>query len=151
MPAIGLAGLNALDDVTAETAFRRCCGSRRWVAELMRRRPFASQAELLAASDAAWQAIDDDDCREAFEAETEHSVPATDDSTAAAAQVALELYRERFGYGFITDAESISADELLMLIRIRLGHDEGPEMRRARSECIRLSRARLARLVEEHT
>lgn len=145
----GLERFNALTHPEARAALARCCGSSRWVDEMMRRRPFGSFEEARAAAAAAWAATGPDDWREALHAAAAQRVPPADASTRAAADMALALYRERFGWPFVTDAEELAADELLMLIRIRLGHDELPELRRSRAEHERLTLQRLRSLLAQ--
>src|SRR5438045_9759131 len=58
--------LNRLPDAEARVALMRCCGSARWVARMLRRRPYASDAGLYADAEAAWGALGRDDFLEAF-------------------------------------------------------------------------------------
>ena len=43
-----------------------CCGSTRWVTLMLARRPFASMDRLLAAANDVWNALSEDDWKEAF-------------------------------------------------------------------------------------
>jgi 2-oxo-4-hydroxy-4-carboxy-5-ureidoimidazoline decarboxylase len=141
--------LNALpmDDLAA--ALSRCCGCTQWVAEMVRRRPYASERALRDAAESAWLAVGDMDLRTAL-SDYITAVPLDgDEGTRAAAEMALRLYRQRFGYRFLAITDNVSADELLMLVRIRLGHDEGPELRRSRVEFMRLTRVRLEQLLSD--
>jgi 2-oxo-4-hydroxy-4-carboxy-5-ureidoimidazoline decarboxylase len=130
-------------------ALSKCCGCTQWVAEMVRRRPYASEGALRDAAGAAWLAVDDTDLRTALAAFVLAVPPDGDEGTRAAAEMALRLYRHRFGYRFLTITDNLSADELLMLVRIRLGHDEGPELRRSRVEFMRLTRWRLEQLLAD--
>jgi 2-oxo-4-hydroxy-4-carboxy-5-ureidoimidazoline decarboxylase len=141
--------LNALPVDQLGAALSKCCGCTQWVAEMVRRRPYASEGALRDAAEAAWLAVDDADLRTALSA-FPTAVPLDgNEGTRAAAEMALRLYRQRFGYRFLTITDNLSADELLMLVRIRLGHDEEPELRRSRLEFIRLTRLRLEQLLSE--
>jgi 2-oxo-4-hydroxy-4-carboxy-5-ureidoimidazoline decarboxylase len=141
--------LNALPVDQLGAALSKCCGCTQWVAEMVRRRPYASEGALRDAAEAAWLAVDDADLRTALSA-FPTAVPLDgNEGTRAAAEMALRLYRQRFGYRFLTITDSLSADELLMLVRIRLGHDEGPELRRSRVEFMRLTRLRLEQLLAD--
>jgi 2-oxo-4-hydroxy-4-carboxy--5-ureidoimidazoline (OHCU) decarboxylase len=56
-----------------------------------------------------------------------------------------QLYRDRFGYHFRDRPREHDGEQLLMRIRIRLGHDEAAELRKSRWEhgnvvCRRLQR-----------
>jgi len=58
--------LNELPVDEARAALFRCCGSRRWVAEMLARRPWPSAATLYADAGAVWAAMGRDDILEAF-------------------------------------------------------------------------------------
>jgi 2-oxo-4-hydroxy-4-carboxy--5-ureidoimidazoline (OHCU) decarboxylase len=141
--------LNALpvDDLAA--ALSKCCSCTQWVAEMVRRRPYANETALREAAEAAWLAVDDTDLRTTLSTFITAVPLEGDEGTRAAAEMALRLYRHRFGYRFLTIPDNLAADELLMLVRIRLGHDEGPELRRSRLEFVRLTRLRLEQLLSD--
>ena len=61
-----LDALNSLSAARATELFTACCGSARWVAEMVARRPFGSREALLSAADATWAGLGPDDWREAF-------------------------------------------------------------------------------------
>src|SRR6266446_7124416 len=64
-----LAGyLNALPDGRARAALQRCCGAPHWVDAMLAARPFASDAELLAAAERVWWGLGRADWLEAFAA-----------------------------------------------------------------------------------
>src|SRR3989441_9965442 len=64
-----LAGyLNALSEERARAALGRCCGARHWVDGMLATRPFASDAELLAAAERVWWGLGRADWLEAFAA-----------------------------------------------------------------------------------
>jgi 2-oxo-4-hydroxy-4-carboxy-5-ureidoimidazoline decarboxylase len=139
--------LNEMSAADLANALSKCCGSARWVAEMVGRRPYESDRALRDAADAAWLAVDDNDLREALSACVTAVPLDAEEGTRAAAEMALRLYQQRFGYHFVANADNLTADELLMLVRIRLGHDEGPELRRSRLEFVRLTRLRLEKLL----
>ena len=57
-------------------------------------------------------------------------------------------YEARFGYIFIVCATGKTADEMLALLEGRLRHDAGEELRVAAEEQRKITRLRLAKLVE---
>jgi 2-oxo-4-hydroxy-4-carboxy-5-ureidoimidazoline decarboxylase len=146
---VTLQRLNEMSAADLAAVLSKCCGSTQWVAEMVRRRPYESDRALRDAADAAWRGVDDDDLRGALTAVATTVPLVGDEGTRAAAELALRLYRHRFGYRFLTHTDTPTADELLMLIRIRLGHDESAELRRSRVEFSRLTRQRLEQLLAE--
>jgi 2-oxo-4-hydroxy-4-carboxy-5-ureidoimidazoline decarboxylase len=144
----GAGMLTTLPDDMLAAALHDCCAIDRWVDEVLARRPFHDDAAVTAAADEAFAALTREDWQQGLAAAGALVVPADGEAgTRAAAELALRLYRERFGYVFVSGAPHLVADELLMRIRIRLGHDEEAELRTACAELRRRARARLARLL----
>jgi 2-oxo-4-hydroxy-4-carboxy-5-ureidoimidazoline decarboxylase len=129
----------------------RACGSPHFVEAVARHCPFADVESLLRAVDAALQELEPADWRQALLAERTPEVVGGDAGTRAAAALAVNLYRDRFGYAFVVAAQRPSADELLMRVRIRLGNDAEAELRTAAGELRRIVRARLRRMLEEES
>jgi 2-oxo-4-hydroxy-4-carboxy-5-ureidoimidazoline decarboxylase len=127
------------------------CGSRRWAERVAERRPFPDAASLGVAGQAALDELSDEDWREALSAEPEPEVAGSDAGTDAAAETAVRLYRQHFGYPFVAASPRMGADELLMRVRIRLGHDAESELRSAAAELRRVVRARLDRWLEQQS
>ncbi len=71
----------------AREAFRRCCGSTRWVEGMEWLRPFESEAVVLGTADRIWWALEPTDWLEAFAAHpeigTRETPPVSQASTAA--------------------------------------------------------------------
>jgi 2-oxo-4-hydroxy-4-carboxy--5-ureidoimidazoline (OHCU) decarboxylase len=139
--------LNSLSETVLRQELLDCCGSSAWAREVAARRPFSDAQDVLAAADAAWAHMDDYDWHEAFDAFGEQNTAEGDDGTRKAADVALALYRQRFGLPFISAARNAMADELLMRVRIRLGNDAATEWKLACDEQRRATRLRLNRLL----
>jgi 2-oxo-4-hydroxy-4-carboxy--5-ureidoimidazoline (OHCU) decarboxylase len=139
--------LNSLSDSALRSELLECCGSSVWAREVAARRPFNDAQDVLSAADAAWSAMDDYDWREAFDALGEQPSADGDEGTRNAANVALTLYRQRFGLPFVSAARNSMADELLMRVRIRLGNDAATEWKLACDEQRRATRLRLNRLL----
>lgn len=154
--------LNAASDDEAHTLLRRCCGASNWVTRMLRRRPFASQGELLDAAREEWLALSPTDWREAFShhpkigersqfAETRQLSEREQARVADAADdVRRELaarnreYEEKFGYIFIVCATGKSADEMLALLRARLQNDAATEIGIAAEEQAKITALRLS-------
>ena len=159
------AALNALSADAARAALTRCCGSARWVAGMLERRPWASAAALYADAEATWARLGRDDVLEAFAHHPRIGARAeqTDDAWARQEQArvgdadgetrrsladANERYLRRFGYIFIVCATGKSAAEMLSLLEARLGNDPERELAIAASEQARITRLRLEKLAK---
>lgn len=165
----GLDRLNGLSPADAERELLACCGSRAWAREMVRRRPFADVDRLLAAADEVWRKLREADWLEAFRShprigERKAQTPQADRDRkwsareqsgmdAAAAAVRQDIadgnraYEERFGFIFIVCASGRSAEEMLSLLRERLGHDPASEIRVAAGEQAKITRLRLQKLL----
>ncbi len=154
--------LNALPDQEARVELLGCCGSRRWAAHVSAGRPYADNAALLAAADAAWDAATEADMREAFAAHPrigepqhggaqERSEQAASAGADAATREALQEgnleYERRFGHIYLVCASGRGADELLKDLRRRLGNDPRTELAVAAEEQRRITRLRLQKLL----
>jgi len=160
-----LAELNALPVADARDAFTRCCGASAWVEAMTVRRPFASAGQLLEGARERWEARARDDWHEAFAhhpkigdlASLQRKYAATADlasreqaAVTRATRVVLEAlaegnraYEQRFGYIFIVFATGKRAEEMLALLRDRLGNDPGVEIGIAAHEQWKIMRLRL--------
>jgi 2-oxo-4-hydroxy-4-carboxy-5-ureidoimidazoline decarboxylase len=142
------------------------CGCTRWVDGMLARRPFGSSAALLAAAREEWTALDPDDWREAFShhpqigdveslrarfpathhlSEREQSgVAGAPDEVLAALADANRRYLDRFGYIFIVCASGKTAEEMLTLLRGRIGNAPDVEIGIAAAEQAKITALRLA-------
>lgn len=155
--------LDAMPESQAKEQLRQCCGSSRWVAGMVARRPFGSRETVLAAADEIWASLNGDDWREAFAhhprigEQTTNSVAANEQSgvTGAADDVRQALakanrdYEQRFGYIYIVCATGKTAEEMLAIANSRLQNDPDTELRVAAEEQRKITRLRLQKLLEE--
>jgi len=156
-----LADLNELNAAAAEGELLRCCGSTQWAREMAAARPFESDEQLAATSDAIWPSLDRADWLEAFAAHPRIGERAAS-GWAAAEQAGVggassELrsrlaarnrdYEARFGYIFIVCATGQSADALLAMLEERLTHDPDEELHIAAEEQRKITQLRLAKLL----
>ena len=166
----GAEPLNRLGEDEARAALAQCCGSGRWVSEMLARRPFAGREALLRTSDRVWWSLDERDWLEAFrshprigekkaeagQTERERRWSAGEqagmgtaaEQTRAAIADGNRQYEERFGYIYIVCASGRSADEMLQLLRERLGNCPETEIRVAAAEQARITRLRLEKLLD---
>lgn len=161
--------LNALPAPEAAERLRSCCGSRRWVESMVRRRPFENLEGLLAAADDAWRAAKPADWDEAFahhprigerqaaapvsaaarawSAGEQRAAAGADRATRAALAEANQAYERRFGRIYLVCAAGRSAEELLADIETRMGNDPERERAIAAEEQRKITRLRLRALV----
>jgi OHCU decarboxylase len=165
-------GLNALSSAAAEAAFLACCGSPVWARKMESHRPYRDTAHLLETADRIWWSLGPEDWREAFAAHPrigdkigEKKMDGEDRSrrwsgqeqaAAAGAEAAVlaelaaanRTYDERFGHIFIVCATGKSVEEMLALLRARLGNDPETELRTAAEEQGKITRLRLLKWLE---
>jgi 2-oxo-4-hydroxy-4-carboxy-5-ureidoimidazoline decarboxylase len=157
-----------LDLASADEArqlLQTCCGSTRWVEQMLARRPFGSLENLLGVARTEWLALMPEDWREAFDHHPKigdqeslrHRFPSTHQlsereqaGVAGASEAVLDAlsdgnraYEARFGYIFIVCATGRSADEMLTMLRARLVNDPGTELRVAAEEQAKITALRL--------
>lgn len=155
--------LNALAPEAARAALGRCCGAARWIDGMMARRPFASEAELEAAADAVWAALDREDLLEAFAHHPAIGTTGTVSAWSKAEQAGVtgaaaetlaslralnDLYAQRFGHVFLVCATGQSADEMLARLRARIDNAPTHELAVAAAEQAKITRLRLRKLAE---
>jgi OHCU decarboxylase len=161
--------LDTLSDEEARKTLLRCCGSGRWAAGMLARRPFGSPAALRSAAHAAFGALGRDDWLAAFGehpaigadlalsrakfAETSELSRAEQAGAASASDATLhelaELnasYKERFGYTFIVCATGRTAPEMLETLKGRLENDARTELFTAAHEQEKITLLRLEKL-----
>jgi len=157
-----------IDRAAPEEARRlltRACGSSRWVDRMLTVRPSGSRESLLSAARREWEALTEDDWREAF---THHPkigdrealrqrFPSTH-ALSTREQAGLDRagsdviealaegnrrYEETFGYIFIVCASGRSAEEMLAMLTARLGNDAAHEIKVAAGEQEKITALRL--------
>ena len=166
-----LAQLDAMPDTEAAFKLAACCGSSKWVAAMVARRPYRTRDELLAVSDDVARSLGPEDWLEAFayhprigerkSAATASSVAAAWASSEQAAsstasiatREALALanveYEQRFGYIFIICANGRSAGDILAELRKRIRNEADDELAIAAAEQQQITRDRLEKLIPE--
>ena len=159
--------LNELALTDAQTAFIGCCHCQRWANELSGSRPFASIGELYDKADSIWASATEEERLEAFSGHPQigdlealkdkyaaanreqGQIVAAEDSVLLALRDENLRYAERNGFIFIVCATGKSADEMLGLLRGRLGNDRVTELDNAASEQGAITRLRLQKLIAE--
>jgi 2-oxo-4-hydroxy-4-carboxy-5-ureidoimidazoline decarboxylase len=159
---VTLAELNALPESEARAALLKCCGAKKWAAEMIAARPFASFDELLQTADSVADRLNDQDWLEAFAAHPrigEASASAWSQTEQAAVLNAEDVvqkklmhankeYETKFGFIFIVFASGKTPEQVLQLIEQRGSNDRRTEIANAVAEQRKITRNRLHKLVE---
>jgi 2-oxo-4-hydroxy-4-carboxy-5-ureidoimidazoline decarboxylase len=160
---------NALPADEAGKLLFSCCGSSVWVQDLLQKRPFSDENNLLQMADSCWTDKDEADFMEAFShhpkigdlnslrekfASTAHLAASEQGSVAAASEEILQGlakgnadYEQKFGFIFIVCATGKSAAEMLELLQNRLPNSREDELQIAAGEQAKITRIRLAKLL----
>lgn len=161
--------INALEPSAADRALGEVCAAPQWIEMVRAGRPYVDTDDLLAASDRASAALDDEGLEAALAGHPrigERPGPTTPtDSTSTAAtreQAGVDVadvgliaelaeanraYEERFGRIYLVCASGRTGPELLVILRQRLEHDDATELRVTRDELAQINRLRLERMV----
>ncbi len=153
----------------AAKALLDCCGSERWVEQVLARRPFSDAAGLYDAADDAWATLRRRDWLAAFRAHPaiggtkavakqtatalrwsagEQSVAQkASPETLAVLAAANEAYQATFGHVFLICATGKISEEILKAIQERLANDPEVELRIAADEQKKITRLRLEKLL----
>jgi allantoicase len=159
----GLAKLNIMTPLDCTTSLLRCCGSAAWAATMCGARPFEDEAALLRLADRVWFPLGEADHLEAFgahpkigeQAASQWSQAEQASASNAEAQTRSELaalnktYEAKHGFIFIVCAAGRSASEMLTELRARHDRSRADELRTATEEQAKITRLRLAKLLQE--
>jgi OHCU decarboxylase len=166
---VTLAQLDTISEAEAAFKLAACCGSSKWVAGMVSRRPFGSREKLLASADEIGLTLQSSDWLEAFAhhprigerqsassvssiaadwsmGEQSASTKASQDTRAALLEANAE-YEKRFGMIFVIFASGRSADDILTALRERLVNEPDAEIFIAAREQRKITRLRLEKMV----
>jgi 5-hydroxyisourate hydrolase/2-oxo-4-hydroxy-4-carboxy-5-ureidoimidazoline decarboxylase len=172
MKIMMLAQFNVLSKEAAAEKLFSCCGSKAWVANLMRHFPFADETALVHTATTAWyDECTKEDWLEAFthhpkigDLKSLHQKFAATKKVAGAEQagmtnadesllqqfaIANSEYEEKFGFIFIVCATGKPAEEMFRLIQDRLKNDSEEELVIAMGEQHKITIIRLQKLLTE--
>lgn len=159
----GLTRFNALEENAARAALREVCASGTWAEHVLAARPYATDDDLYAASDAAMAELTADDLGEAMAGHPPIGRPGPGDPTSAREQSGmagasaalradlLELnlaYQEKFGHVFLICATGRTGEQMRDALRARIGNAPEREREIVRTELGKINRIRLVRLLE---
>lgn len=166
-----LAAWNAAGETEARNAMLACCGAKRWADAMVALRPIASVLALSEDADRVWGTMQEADWLEAFACHPrigERKVSAHAGAQSAAwsqaeqaqtnlasenvlAEIAAEnqKYEEQFGFTYIVCATGKSAEEMLAILKRRLGSTRDAELREAAEQQRQIMQIRLGKWLIE--
>ncbi len=166
-----LAAWNAADATEAVNAMLACCGAKLWADAMVALRPIVSVAALSEAADRVWGTMQEADWLEAFACHPrigQRKVAAHAGAQSAAwsraeqAQTSMatesvldeiaegnQKYEELFGFTYIVCATGKSADEMLAILKRRLGSTREAELREAAEQQRQIMQIRLGKWLIE--
>ncbi len=152
--------LNALPDDEAVGVLLGCCAAPGWARRVAAGRPYATEADLLAAAGAAWAAREPGDLDAAMAGHPrigerrlsgwshgEQAGVGSDAGTEQALRAANAAYEDRFGHVFLICATGRGAGEILAELHRRMANDPGTEREVAAAEIGKINAIRLRKLV----
>jgi 2-oxo-4-hydroxy-4-carboxy-5-ureidoimidazoline decarboxylase len=165
-----LSELNNLPKLALAEALQKCCGSTKWVENMLAAFPVSDVETLMDGANTAWNKLTEADWREAFThhpkiggdvealrekfASTSTWAEGEQAAVREASQETLEAlaagnteYEKKFGYIFIVCATGKTADEMLALLQARLANDSADEILIAAGEQNKITRLRLEKLL----
>ncbi len=141
-----------------------CCGARRWAVTMAEMRPFSSVEELRAAADRVWVKMVEADWLEAFachprigegrqapeqaaawSGQEQAGVNSAEEETLRELADGNARYEQRFGFTYIVCATGKSAEEMLRILRRRLGNVREAELREAAEQQRQITQIRIGK------
>jgi OHCU decarboxylase len=166
-----LAAWNAASSTEAREAMLTCCGAKRWADAMEALRPITNIAELSEAADRAWSTMQEADWLEAFAchprigdrkvsphagAQSAAWSRAEQSQTSVASENILDeiaagnrRYEDLFGFTYIVCATGKSAEEMLAILKRRLGSTRDRELREAAEQQRQIMQIRLGKWLIE--
>jgi len=153
---------NAAPVPDAERDVLACCASTAFAKAVAGGRPYPDGAALLAAVDAAFDALTWDDILESMNGHprigdrtAQGGMSAAEQSGAAAAADEVKqgladgnrAYEQRFGHIFLICASGLSGQEMLAQLRARLENNQDAERDVVRAELLKITRLRMTKLL----
>ncbi len=160
---------NKLSKEEAVNTLLLCCGSRNWAEQMAGNRPFTSRDEMFTKADEIWVNLPEQDWLLAFDhhpkigdvdslrkkfSSTRSWAESEQSGTAVASEKTLQQlaelndeYLNKFGYIFIVCATGKSADEMLDILKSRIGNDPKEELKIAAGEQQQITQIRMKKLL----
>jgi 2-oxo-4-hydroxy-4-carboxy-5-ureidoimidazoline decarboxylase len=157
---VSVDSFNALPEDDARRALLACCAAPRWAEEVTAGRPYRSIEALHAAAGAALTDADVADglaghprigerTADRSSQREQRGVSGASTEVLAALAEGNREYERRFGHVYLVCATGRGAEELLGVLRERLGNDPDTERAVMRGELVAINRLRLDRMLGE--
>ncbi|MGI4895521.1 MAG: 2-oxo-4-hydroxy-4-carboxy-5-ureidoimidazoline decarboxylase [Janthinobacterium lividum] len=158
----GTTVLDGMPDGDLRVLLLGCCDAPSWADAMLARRPFGTAARLLAAAEDELRSTSEADVDTALAAHPrigakptgadsrreQSAALAGDPAVLASLATGNREYEARFGHVYLVCASGRSAEELLAVLRSRLGNDPGTERRVLRGELVAITLLRLQRALD---
>ena len=153
--------LNRGNAISFEADLLRCCGSKGWVAQLLKRRPFTSERALHESATSVWWALSASDWLEAFAAhpeigrqsatrwsqEEQSGVESEDRDLQVRLACGNRDYQQKFGWIFLVNATGKTGGEMADSLEARLRNEPSDELRITAAEQEQIMNLRLEKLL----
>ena len=161
--------LNSLSNQEAGIEFTKCCGSKKWVSQMVENRPYDDEVVLLEVAKKSWLGCTESDWLEAFThhprigdveslskkyANTREWAGIEQKSVDSASKTVIEklaerniIYEDKFGFIFIVCATGKSAEEMLVIMESRIENEYSDELKIAMGEQHKITVLRLKKLL----
>jgi 2-oxo-4-hydroxy-4-carboxy-5-ureidoimidazoline decarboxylase len=165
-----LSAWNKANEMTARDAMLACCGAKRWAAEMVALRPIGGVEELSETADRVWGTMQEADWLEAFAChprigerktvsagrqsavwskQEQSRIEAASENILAQLAEGNQQYEDRFGFTYIVCATGKSAEEMLGILKRRLGATREAELRVAAEQQRQITQIRLGKWLIE--
>jgi allantoicase len=154
--AVGLRRFHAVPSGVAEQVLLGCCSAPDWAAAVVAGRPYADLAALVSAATAGVLALDEKELASALAgharigaprggagAREQAGVAGLDEAGRRSLAEGNRAYEERFGHVYLVRAAGRSGEELLALLRERLGNDPETEAEVVRAQLAEITALRI--------
>jgi len=147
-----LAEFNGLPFEQARAAMLDCCGSEAWAVEMTASRPYRSVEELGEAADRQWWRLGEFAWLEALRAHprtgawTDIADLSESDEMVAERMALLREYYATFGFSFIYFSVGKTSEEILEVLKSRVGNRLEQELGNAAEEQSKVTKLKLGRL-----
>ena len=145
---------NGLPFDDARSAMMDCCGCEAWAVEMTARRPYKSLENLKESADDQWWRLGEFAWLEALRAHPktgawwEVADLAESDESVAERMAYLHEYYATFGFSFIYYSAGKTSDEILEVLKSRIGNRLEQELGNAAEEQSKVTQLKLGRLFQ---